>query len=68
MTNARDYQAGATEWATSAQPLMTLLIEISESNCDYESTGYVKSEHSDECRACQAKAILAKYKEVGNER
>jgi hypothetical protein len=38
--------------------LETALREIAEGNCDYESTGYVKSVHSTECKACMAKAAL----------
>jgi hypothetical protein len=62
----KGYLAGATEWADNAKPVVDFLEEISESNCDYESTGYVKSIHSPECRACKAKEVLAKYKEVTN--
>lgn len=48
------YIAGATAENTRFDPLLKMLEQIAESNCDYEDVNFKKL-HSTECRACNAK-------------
>lgn len=55
------------ELKDQARRMADALEEIADSNCDYESTGYVKSKHSTECNACKAKTALQQFKDGGKE-
>lgn len=62
MTNARDYQAGATEWAGKVKGLIDALefCALPANHSDPDLALYARQE--------AASRALAKYKEVTNER